>query len=126
MEKNKNLAEYLKDEETIKNYLHKDRPSIIDLLKFAYEPFNDNWKIKLSLIIYPLVNGVIPVMQAFIMYYLVDLIEKQSDLKTMILTIAIYGILFLLCSVISHQIDHKTYAIYMKSRMNLWMLLANL
>lgn len=121
MEKNKNLSMYLKDEETIKDYLHKDRPSIIDLLKFAYEPFKDNWKIKLSLIIYPLVNGVIPVMQAFIMYYLVDLIEKQSDLKTMILTIAIYGILFLLCSVISHQIDHKTYAIYMKSRMKKFM-----
>ena len=97
MEKNKNLSMYLKDEETIKDYLHKDRPSIIDLLKFAYEPFKDNWKIKLSLIIYPLVNGVIPVMQAFIIYDLVDLIEKQSDLKTMILTIAIYGILFLLC-----------------------------
>lgn len=121
MEKNKNLAQYLIDAKTINDYLHEDRASIFKLLKFAYEPFKDNWKIKLSLIIFPLVNGLIPVIQAFIMYYLVDLIEKQSDLKTMILTIALYGLLFFLCSVISHQIEYKTYALYMKTRMDIFM-----
>lgn len=124
MEKNKNLSMYLKDEETIKDYLHKDRPSIIDLLKFAYEPFKDNWKIKLSLIIYPLANGIIPILQAFIMYYLVGLIENNTRLSTLLLTIALYSLIIFICSIISNQIEYKTYAKYMGTRLDFFRLSA--
>ena len=92
MEKNlknlkENLAQNLNDEEVIKSYLRADKLSNFDLLKMAYGPFKDNLKIKLSLILYPITAGIIPVIQAFIMYYLVDLINKNTDLRTMILTI---------------------------------------
>ena len=117
MKKNRNLAQYLTDEQTIKDYLHKDKASVWELLKFAYEPFKGDWKIKGSLIVFALANGVIPVTQAFIMYYLVDLIEKQTNLATMIWTIILYGLIFFLCSVISHQIDYRTYAKYNQVRM---------
>lgn len=66
-----NLAQNLKDEEVIKSYLRADKLSNFDLLKMAYEPFKDNLKIKLSLVLYPITAGLIPIIEAFIMYYLV-------------------------------------------------------
>lgn len=112
-----NLAQNLNDEEVIKSYLRADKLSNFDLLKMAYEPFKDNLKIKLSLIIYPLTAGLIPVIQAFIMYYLVDLIEKNTDLRTMILTILAYSLIVFLCYMISKQIELRTYASYMDARL---------
>ena len=123
MERDKinNLTSYLTDQETINSYLHGDRPSILRLLKFAYRPFKDNFKVKLSLVIYPIVNGLIPVMQAFVMYYLVDLIEKNTELKVILRTIALYVVLFLIFSIISDQIKCRTYAGYNKARMKIFL-----
>lgn len=112
-----NLGEYLTNEDTIKNYLRKDKLSIIELLKFAYAPFKKDLKIKLSLIIYPIFNGIVPVLQAFIMYYLVDLIENNTSLKSMLLTILAYGLIVFISSMISNQIEYKTYAKYMGVRL---------
>ena len=122
MEKNhknlkENLAQNLNDEEVIKSYLRADKLSNFDLLKMAYAPFKDNLKIKLSLIIYPITAGLIPIIQAFIMYYLVDLIEKNTDLKTMILTILAYALVIFICSMVSNQIERRTYSTYMGTRL---------
>ena len=76
-----NLAQNLNSEERIKAYLRRNKLSNFKLLRIAYAPFKDNLKIKLSLLIYPFVNGLIPILQAFIMYYLVDLINKGSNLR---------------------------------------------
>ncbi len=69
-----NLAQNLDSEEKIKAYLRANNLSNFKLLRIAYSPFRDNLKIKLSLLIYPFVNGLIPILQAFIMYFLVELI----------------------------------------------------
>ena len=123
MEKNlknlkENLAQNLKDEEVIKSYLRADKLSNFDLLKMAYAPFKDNLKIKSSLILYPITAGLIPIIEAFIMYYLVGLIEKNTDLRTMILTILAYALIIFICSMVSNQIERRTYSTYMGTRLS--------
>lgn len=117
---NKDLTRFLTTDENIKSYLRSDKLSNFKLLKYAYAPFKDNRKIKASLLIYPIVNGIIPVLQAFIMYYLVGLIENNASLRTLLLSISLYSLIIFLCSIISIQIEHKTYAKYMGTRMNLF------
>lgn len=116
----KNLAQTLTNEKDIKSYLRDDKLSNMKLLKMAYLPFKDNPKIKLSLVIYPIAAGIIPVIQAFIMYYLVDLISKNTDFRTMILTIISYCLLVFISTMISKQIELRTYATYMDTRLNLF------
>lgn len=116
----KNLAQSLSNEKDIKSYLRSDKLSNIKLLKMAYLPFKDNLKIKLSLVIYPIAAGIISVIQAFIMYYLVDLISKNTDFRTMVLTIISYSLIVLISSLISKQIELRTYATYMDTRLNLF------
>ena len=116
----KNLAQSLSNEKDIKAYLRSDKLSNIKLLKMAYLPFKDNLKIKLSLVIYPIAAGIISVIQAFIMYYLVDLISKNTDFRTMVLTIISYSLIVLISSLISKQIELRTYATYMDTRLNLF------
>lgn len=116
----KNLAQTLTNENDIKAYLRSDKLSNMKLLKMAYLPFKDNPKIKLSLIIYPIAAGIIPVIQAFIMYYLVDLISKNTDFRTMILTIISYCLVVFISTMISKQIELRTYATYMDTRLNLF------
>lgn len=113
-----NLAQHLNNDEIIKSYLRADKLSNIDLLKMAYEPFKGNLKIKLSLVIYPITAGLIPIIQAFIMYYLVDLIEKNTDLRTMILVILAYALIIFICSMVSNQIERRTYSTYMGTRLS--------
>lgn len=112
-----NLAQNLKDEEVIKSYLRADKLSNFDLLKMAYEPFKDNLKIKLSLVLYPITAGLIPIIEAFIMYYLVGLIEKNTDLRTMIFVILAYALIIFICSMVSNQIERRTYSTYMGTRL---------
>lgn len=112
-----NLAQNLKDEEVIKSYLRADKLSNFDLLKMAYRPFKENLKIKLSLILYPITAGLIPIIEAFIMYYLVGLIEKNTELKTMISVILAYSLIIFVCSIISYQIERRTYPTYMGTRL---------
>ena len=116
----KNLAQSLSNEKDIKAYLRDDKLSNMKLLKMAYLPFKDNPKIKLSLVIYPIAAGIISVIQAFIMYYLVDLISKNTDFRTMVLTIISYSLIVLISSLISKQIELRTYATYMDTRLNLF------
>lgn len=115
-----NLAQSLSNEKDIKSYLRDDKLSNMKLLKMAYLPFKDNPKIKLSLVIYPIAAGIIPVIQAFIMYYLVDLISKNTNFRTMILTIISYCLLVFISTMISKQIELRTYATYMDTRLNLF------
>ena len=114
----KDLTKFLTTEENIKSYLRADKLSNIDILKYAYAPFKENRKIKASLIIYPIVNGIIPVLQAFIMYYLVGLIYNNTSLKNLLVTIGLYGLIIFICSIISNQIEYKTYAKYMGTRLD--------
>ena len=113
-----NLAQNLNSEEKIKSFLRKDRLSNFKLLQMAYAPFKDNLKIKLSLLIYPFVNGLIPVLQAFIIYCLVELINKRTDLMTMIIIITAYSLIIFAFSLISKQIERRTYPTYMDTRLN--------
>ena len=113
-----NLAQNLDSEEKIKAYLRANNLSNFELLRIAYSPFRDNLKIKLSLLIYPFVNGLIPILQAFIMYFLVGLISKGTGLRTMILVITVYSLVIFAFSLISKQIELRTYATYMDTRLN--------
>lgn len=115
-----NLAQNLNSEESIKAFLRGNKLSNFRLLQMAYAPFKNNLKIKFSLIIYPFVDGLIPVLEAFIMYFLVDLIEKNTDLRTMILIITAYSLIICAFSIISKQIERRTYPTYMDTRLNLF------
>lgn len=114
----KDLTRFLTTDENISSYLRSDKLTNIEMLKYAYAPFKANFKIKASLVIYPIVNGIIPVLQAFIMYYLVGLIENNASLKFLLIIIALYTLTTFLCSIISNQIEHRTYATYMGTRLN--------
>lgn len=113
-----NLAQNLDSEEKIKSYLRAKNLSNFKLLRIAYSPFRDNLKIKLSLLIYPFVNGLIPILQAFIMYFLVDLISKGTGLRTMILIITAYSLVIFAFSLVSKQIERRTFPTYMDTRLN--------
>lgn len=113
-----NLAQNLNSEESIRAFLRGNKLSNFKLLLIAYAPFKDNLKIKLSLLIYPFVNGLIPVLQAFIMYFLVELINNKTDLRTMILIITSYSLIIFAFSLISKQIERRTYPTYMDTRLN--------
>lgn len=113
-----NLAQNLNSKESIKAFLRRNKLSNFKLLRIAYAPFKDNLKIKLSLLIYPFVNGLIPVLQAFIMYFLVELINKKTDLRTMILIITAYSLIIFAFSLISKQIERRTFPTYMDTRLN--------
>ncbi|WP_276864577.1 ABC transporter ATP-binding protein [Anaerococcus tetradius] len=115
-----NLAQNLNSEESIRAFLRGNKLSNFKLLLIAYAPFKDNLKIKLSLLIYPFVNGLIPVLQAFIMYFLVELINNKTDLRTMILIITAYSLIIFAFSLISKQIERRTYPTYMDTRLNLF------
>ena len=115
-----NLAQNLNSEESIRAFLRGNKLSNFKLLRIAYAPFKDNLKIKLSLLIYPFVNGLIPVLQAFIMYFLVELINNKTDLRTMILIITAYSLIIFAFSLISKQIERRTYPTYMDTRLNLF------
>lgn len=115
-----NLAQNLNSEESIRAFLRGNKLSNFKLLLIAYAPFKDNLKIKLSLLIYPFVNGLIPVLQAFIMYFLVELINNKTDLRTMILIITSYSLIIFAFSLISKQIERRTYPTYMDTRLNLF------
>ena len=112
------LSRFLTNDENIKSYLRSNKLTNLEILKYAYGPFKENRKIKASLIIYPMVNGIIPILQAFIMYYLVGLIESKTSLSNLLLTIALYSLIIFLCSIISNQIEYKTYAKYMGTRLD--------
>ena len=114
----KDLSRFLTTDENIRSYLRSNKLTNFEILKYAYAPFKENRKIIASLIIYPIVNGIMPVLQAFIMYYLVGLIENNARLNTLILTIAIYSLIIFICSIISNQIEYKTYAKYMATRLD--------
>ena len=114
----KDLTRFLTTDENIKSYLRSNKLTNLEILKYAYAPFKKNKKIIASLIIYPLANGIIPILQAFIMYYLVGLIENNTRLSTLLLTIALYSLIIFLCSIISNQIEYKTYAKYMGTRLD--------
>lgn len=113
-----NLAQNLNSEESIRAFLRGNKLSNFKLLLIAYAPFKDNLKIKFSLLIYPFVNGLIPVLQAFIMYFLVELINNKTDLRTMILIITSYSLIIFAFSLISKQIERRTYPTYMDTRLN--------
>ena len=114
----KDLSRFLTTDENIRSYLRSNKLTNVEILKYAYAPFKENRKIIASLIIYPIVNGIMPVLQAFIMYYLVGLIENNTRLNNLILTIAIYSLIIFICSIISNQIEYKTYAKYMATRLD--------
>lgn len=114
----KDLSIFLTTDENIKSYLRSNKLTNLEILKYAYAPFKENKKIIASLIIYPLANGIIPILQAFIMYYLVGLIESKTSLSNLLLTIGIYSLIIFLCSIISNQIEYKTYAKYMGTRLD--------
>lgn len=118
------LTRLLTTEENIKSYLRNNKLTNLEILKYAYAPFKKNKKIIVSLIIYPLANGIIPILQAFIMYYLVGLIENNTRLSTLLLTIALYSLIIFICSIISNQIEYKTYAKYMGTRLDFFRLSA--
>lgn len=114
-----NLVRNLSDIETIKRYLHPQKYNIYQLLKEALKPFKNNTILKLQYFIYCISAGLIPVIDLYIIYFLIDIISKSDVSNQNIITIV--GTLlsfYLLLSVISTQIGNRTRTIFTKTRLD--------
>lgn len=116
---NKNLAKNLTDEKIIRNYLHPKEYSIYELLKEAFKPMKSNNKIKLLWIIYSISKGILPILSAFILYYIVTILDRGvEDIGSIIRVTGVYSLLFIVFSILERQIYLRNYTYFSKLRLN--------
>lgn len=104
----KNLAESLIDDENRKKYFHPKTYSTLEKLAFAYEPVKNDFKLKLLMVAYSLSTGFLPIISAFILYFLVEILTKRSgDIKGVLFVTTTYGLVYSLLSIIKIQIKNR-------------------
>ena len=114
----KNLVEYLSDEETINEYLHPKNYSTFQLLKEAFKPIKSNNKLKILWVIYSISKGVLPILSAFILYYIVGILDSGvNDLVRILRVTLIYSGFFILFSILERQIYFRNYNYFSKVRL---------
>lgn len=115
-----NLVENLTDIETIKAYLHRNDYSDLDLLKAGLKPFKKDRKLHISWFFHSLATGLIPVLNAFILYFLVDrLTNKGADAMTIIKISGIFALIFASLNIISAQLEYRVDVLFSRTRMNM-------
>ena len=115
-----NLVENLSDMETIKAYLHRKKYSKLELLKEGLKPFKDNRKIKFQLLGYSLSTGLIPILDAFILYYLVDMISSgKADAQAIIKISGIFALVFVGLNILSTQLNYRVKVSFTRVRMKM-------
>lgn len=115
-----NLVEGLSDMETIKSYLHRKKYSNLDLIKEGLKPFKNDRKLKFQYFFYSLASGLVPILDAFILYFLVDRISKgQADLAMILKISAIFSLCYIVLNVTASQIENRTQVLFTKTRVGM-------
>ncbi len=122
--KRENLVRKLRDPEYRESYLHPKKWTRREILKRLYEPVIKNKKIVGAQIIYAITGGLIPVISAFIMKFIVESIESLmasgasmiGEASLMLNIIMVYCIVFFILSGVSTQIESRTYPWFMNAR----------
>ncbi|NMB43001.1 MAG: hypothetical protein GX995_02575, partial [Clostridiales bacterium] len=119
-----NLVKKLRDPEYRESYLHPKKWTRREILKKLYKPVFKNKKIVAAQVIAAISGGLIPVLSAFIMRFIVESIESllgqnvssMGEARNMLLTILVYCFLFFILSAITIQIEMRTYSWFMNLR----------
>lgn len=116
-----NMVENLTDIGTIKAYLHRKKYTRFELLKEGLKPFKNNRKLKIQYFFYSLSSGLIPILDAFILYFLLDRISKgEADLRTIITISGIFACLYIVLNLISTQIEYRVQTLFTKTRLGMF------
>lgn len=124
MELKANLVDYLETEEDLNKFLHPRKRSVFELLKLLYKPiFKD--KVLLGMHIgYGVSGGLIFLLSAFIVKFLIDSIEKiaRGDVtfesaKPIFLIGIGYGVIFILLNIIFQNLSFRKFSYFMTIRL---------
>ena len=115
-----NLVENLRDIATIKAYLHRKKYTVFDLLKEGLKPFKHDRKLQVKFILYSISAGLIPILDAFILYFLVDRISKgRADMAYIIKISGIFALSYIGLNVISSQIKYRLELTFFRVRLDM-------
>lgn len=114
-----NLVKYFSNNEQMKAYLHPKKRSTLELLKYAYGPLKGKIRLKLLMVVHAFSEGLLPIISAFIIYFLVDLLSSENaDISNIIKVSIIYGLIYAILSTSANQIYYRTYTIFNRLRMD--------
>ncbi|NLJ89563.1 MAG: ABC transporter ATP-binding protein [Clostridiales bacterium] len=124
IDRRENLVKKLRDPDYRESYLHPKKRTRREVLKRLYKPVFENKKIVVAQVICAITGGLIPVLSAFIMRFIVESIQgllsqnvsTVGEARSMLLSILVYCLLFFVLSAITIQIEMRTYSWFMNIR----------
>lgn len=124
--KRRNLTKELQDQESIDRYLHPQKRTRRSMLKRLIKPLLKDRRIVIGNLLYTISAGLLPLLSALIISYLVQILEKllQQEVadirqsKPLLIAIVLYSLVFFLLSLLNTQIRNRLKASYMHIRLN--------
>lgn len=114
------LTRSLSDEEIRDAYLHPKKHSIFQIYKYAYIPINKDKGLRVKTFLYSIITGINPLIQAFIMSYLVGLLSGDNINREGAFGVVLaYSILFLVLTIGEKQLYYRTYNKFSRIRIGL-------
>lgn len=118
--KKETINKLLFDSEFRERYIHPRKHNLASVLRWIYKPILSNIKIISSSIIFAISNGMIPILSIYTIYYITWIIsEKNIMYSEVVMNIVILIVSLFLASIISIDIQNKTYSIFTNVRMNM-------
>lgn len=119
MEPKENLVEFLADEKNRKAYLNPKKHSLFEMITYAFQPICKNTKMIFAYIGYAFATGFMPLFNAIIIFYLIEILTKQENIRQYVFVLIIYTALYIFFGVIEHQLYHRTYVQFTRYRIQL-------
>lgn len=115
----------LQDEEVIKDYLHPRKRSRWEVLKRLYQPVRKDKKLAFYHIVYGLSAGLLALLSAFILQFIIPIMEKLlgqgvkslQGAQELLVPIAIYSLIYLLLNILAIQVEERSGAKFTAIRM---------
>ncbi len=115
----------LQDEEVIKDYLHPGKRSRWEVLKRLYQPVRKDKKLTFYHIVYGLSAGLLALLSAFILQFIIPIMEKLlgqgvdslQGAQELLVPIAIYSLIYLLLNILAIQVEERSGAKFTAIRM---------
>lgn len=115
----------LQDEEVIKDYLHPRKRSRWEVLKRLYQPVRKDKKLTFYHIVYGLSAGLLALLSAFILQFIIPIMEKLlgqgvkslQGAQELLVPIAIYSLIYLLLNILAIQVEERSGAKFTAIRM---------
>lgn len=125
LNKRRNLSSTYTSKDQIQKLLQPRTRSFLEIMKRAYIPVLKDKKLVGYHIGNGIAGGLLPVLSAFIIYWLVSILEEMNleDFKSLdqsrplILTVGLYSLVFILLSLISIDLERRKFTPFMKIRM---------